>query len=98
LPRFSLGGTRGTWGPYRLAKWKREAEEWYAHDSVVFERLFKDVHKRVVRVLCVLRQGVPSHAFSFFENRPGAMSGPVSPQCSSRKQTDTDYPYARNRG
>jgi cytochrome P450 len=33
--------------PSRFAKWKREAEEWYAHDSVILERLFEDVRARV---------------------------------------------------
>lgn len=35
----------------RFAKWKRQVEEWHAHDSAMFESLFKDVHDRVVRVV-----------------------------------------------
>lgn len=33
--------------PNRFAKWKREAEEWFARDSVLFETLFESVHARV---------------------------------------------------
>ncbi|KAI0051317.1 cytochrome P450 [Auriscalpium vulgare] len=33
--------------PSRFAKWKREAEEWYAKDSVMFEGLFNNVGKQL---------------------------------------------------
>jgi len=33
--------------PSSIAKWKREAEEWYRKDSVLFEGLFNDVRKRI---------------------------------------------------
>ena len=39
----------------RFAKWKREAEEWYAHDSVVLERFYEDVCSRVVRTFSSLQ-------------------------------------------
>jgi hypothetical protein len=32
----------------RLAKWKREAEAWYKHDSAMLERLLHTVEENVV--------------------------------------------------
>jgi hypothetical protein len=40
---------------FRFAKWKREAEEWYAHDSALFEGLFEAVRDRVVCIETVPR-------------------------------------------
>jgi len=40
---------------FRFAKWKREAEEWYARDSALFEGLFEAVRDRVVRIRIVPR-------------------------------------------
>lgn len=34
--------------PARLAKWKREAQFWFRHDSEMLEGLFDDVGRRVV--------------------------------------------------
>ncbi|EMD35209.1 hypothetical protein CERSUDRAFT_116679 [Gelatoporia subvermispora B] len=34
--------------PSSIAKWKREAEEWFRRDSVMFEGLYNDVKKRVI--------------------------------------------------
>jgi len=35
--------------PSSFAKWKREVEEWYAHDSAMLESLFKEVRDRVAK-------------------------------------------------
>jgi hypothetical protein len=37
--------------PRRFAKWKREAEDWYEKDSVMFEKLFLRVKDDVVSIL-----------------------------------------------
>ncbi|KAI0319831.1 cytochrome P450, partial [Amylostereum chailletii] len=35
--------------PSRFAKWKREAEDWHAKDSVVFEDLFTSVQEKIIK-------------------------------------------------
>jgi hypothetical protein len=43
-----------------LAKWKRDAEAWYQHDSAMFEGLFHPVEANVVRMcLNFLPYGFP---------------------------------------
>lgn len=35
--------------PSRFAKWKRDAEYWYARDSVMFENLFNSVNEKLIK-------------------------------------------------
>lgn len=37
--------------PRRFAKWKREAEEWHAKDSAMFEKLLLNVQTEMVSIL-----------------------------------------------
>jgi cytochrome P450 len=60
--------------PSRFAKWKREAEEWHAHDSVIFERLFQDVRARITSgddetsFSATLLKDADRHGLSLHEN------------------------------
>lgn len=47
--------------PSSIAKWKRDAEEWYRKDSRLFEGLFREAKDRVVSV-------IPNFSRSFVDN------------------------------
>lgn len=38
--------------PRWMCSWRRYAEDWFARDSVMFEKLFADVEERLVRMIC----------------------------------------------